>query len=279
MMRQSKGFTLIELLVVIAIIAILAAILFPVFAQAREKARQSTCSSNMNQLVKAILLYATDHESTLPPNRIVLGPGGTGLPDNLRKTWATVVSPYVKNKDVFFCPNAPKFPGPGQVDLDNWAHRGWLSVGYNTHIASWFWVGGGLPSGDETIMVPNLAMLKKPAQFVLLADTAAGNSPQMGGNCFGFSADNNSYGGCEGTANFRQVIQGLARSGTAGFAPIIAPHSGGLNIATADGSTKWRRLEAVIPRPPSNANCANPEELRDFNAANLRWLIWNRCVD
>ena len=128
-------------------------------------------------------------------------------------------------------------------------------------------------------MVPNLAMLKKPAQFVLLADTAAGNSPQMGGNCFGFSADNNSYGGCEGTANFRQVIQGLARSGTAGFAPIIAPHSGGLNIATADGSTKWRRLEAVIPRPPSNANCANPEELRDFNAANLRWLIWNRCVD
>ncbi len=128
-------------------------------------------------------------------------------------------------------------------------------------------------------MVPNLAMIKKPSQFVMLAETANGNAPEMGANCFGFSADNNSYGGCEGTPEFRQVITGLARSGTAGYAPILARHHGGLNITTMDGSVKWRRLETVVPRPPANMNCANREELRDFNAADLRWLIWNRCLD
>jgi prepilin-type N-terminal cleavage/methylation domain-containing protein/prepilin-type processing-associated H-X9-DG protein len=66
MKTSQKGFTLIELLVVIAIIAILAAILFPVFARAREKARQTTCSSNQRQLVAAVQMYAQDHEETLP---------------------------------------------------------------------------------------------------------------------------------------------------------------------------------------------------------------------
>jgi prepilin-type N-terminal cleavage/methylation domain-containing protein/prepilin-type processing-associated H-X9-DG protein len=66
-MNSKSGFTLIELLVVIAIIAILAAILFPVFAQAREKARQSGCQSNANQLVKAFMMYAQDYDETLPP--------------------------------------------------------------------------------------------------------------------------------------------------------------------------------------------------------------------
>jgi prepilin-type N-terminal cleavage/methylation domain-containing protein len=195
-MRYGRGFTLIELLVVIAIIAILAAILFPVFAQARESARQTTCASNMNQLAKAISMYAADHEQTLPMNRVVLGPGGGGLPNELRRTWAMLIDPYVKNKDVYFCPNAEK--PPADFNLNDWAARGWLSVGYNTHIAGWYWIGGDLPSGEHTIMVPNFAMIREAAQFVLLADTANGRSPQQGGNCFGFSADNNSYGGCEG---------------------------------------------------------------------------------
>ncbi|MCS6918991.1 MAG: DUF1559 domain-containing protein [Fimbriimonadales bacterium] len=277
-MRSGRGFTLIELLVVIAIIAILAAILFPVFAQARESARQTTCASNMNQLGKAILMYATDNEQVLPANRVVLGPGGTPLPDASRRTWATLVDPYVKNKEVFFCPNAEK--PPADFRLDDWAMRGWLSVGYNTHIAGWYWIGGGLPSGEQTIMLPSLATIREAARFVLLADTANGRSPQQNGNCFGFSADNNSYGGCEGAPQFRQVIQGLARSGTAGFAPIMARHRGGLNLTFADGHVKWFRLEAVIPNPrlfPSGG-CSSPEELRDFNTANTRWLIWNRCL-
>jgi len=66
MKRSRNGFTLIELLVVIAIIAILAAILFPVFARAREKARQTSCLSNLKQLSLAILMYAEDYDETLP---------------------------------------------------------------------------------------------------------------------------------------------------------------------------------------------------------------------
>jgi prepilin-type N-terminal cleavage/methylation domain-containing protein/prepilin-type processing-associated H-X9-DG protein len=273
-MRSGRGFTLIELLVVIAIIAILAAILFPVFAQARENGRKSTCASNQNQLGKAVLMYAADHENVLPPNRVVLGPTGA-LPDDQRRYWAGLIQPYVKNKEVVFCPSGKK--PPFEIDLNNWFHRGWLSIGYNAHIAGWYWIGGDLPGGAETIMVPSLSWIRTPAQFVMLAETANGNSPPQG-NCFGSSADNNSYGGCEGEPTFRQVIPGLARSGTVGYSPILARHMGGLNITLMDGHTKWFRLEAVVPSPPSNANCSNPEELRDFNAANLRWLIWNNCV-
>jgi prepilin-type N-terminal cleavage/methylation domain-containing protein/prepilin-type processing-associated H-X9-DG protein len=274
-MRYGRGFTLIELLVVIAIIAILAAILFPVFAQARESARQTTCASNMNQLAKAVLMYAADHEQTLPMNRVVVGPGGTGLPDALRRTWAALIDPYVKNKDVYFCPNAEK--PPADFNLNDWAWRGWLSVGYNVHIAGWYWTVGG--SADQTLMVPNFSLIREVAQFVLLADTANGRSPQQGGNCFGFAADNNSYGGCEGTAGFRQVIQGLQRSPTAGYSPIMARHRGGLNLAFADAHTKWFRLDAVVPNPSlfPRTGCEN-EELRDFNTAKTRWLIWNRCL-
>ena len=73
-MRNRRGFTLIELLVVIAIIAILAAILFPVFAQAREKARQTTCLSNMKQMGTAIMMYVQDYDEVTPANRTAGAP-------------------------------------------------------------------------------------------------------------------------------------------------------------------------------------------------------------
>jgi len=96
-----KGFTLIELLVVIAIIAILAAILFPVFAKAREKARQTSCLSNCKQLGLAILQYAQDYDERLPAMFRYM-PAGTGNP----LWWAQdVVQPYVKNDQVFVCPS------------------------------------------------------------------------------------------------------------------------------------------------------------------------------
>ena len=76
-MTHRKGFTLIELLVVIAIIAILAAILFPVFAKAREKARQTTCLSNQKQLNLAVLSYAQDYDEILTPSLIYWVPGNT----------------------------------------------------------------------------------------------------------------------------------------------------------------------------------------------------------
>lgn len=95
---RSNGFTLIELLVVIAIIAILAAILFPVFAQAREKARQTACLSNLNQIGKACIMYQSDYDSMYPPSQ--LPPSGANI-----VSWPTMIQPYIKNDQVFTCPS------------------------------------------------------------------------------------------------------------------------------------------------------------------------------
>jgi prepilin-type N-terminal cleavage/methylation domain-containing protein len=102
--RDRCGFTLIELLVVIAIIAILAAILFPVFAQVREKARQTSCLSNLKQLGTAMLMYVADHDGYFPP--------ALGREPSQRFvyewSWLNRIQPYVKNLGVFICPSAAR---------------------------------------------------------------------------------------------------------------------------------------------------------------------------
>src|SRR5439155_9580175 len=100
--REPRGFTLIELLVVIAIIAILAAILFPVFAQARDKARGAACHSNAKQQALAIHMYAQDYDETLP--LIYYGEWNKGGPKG-HYPWLKVLVPYVKNKAVYTCPS------------------------------------------------------------------------------------------------------------------------------------------------------------------------------
>ena len=94
-----KAFTLIELLVVIAIIAILAAILFPVFARAREQARKTACLSNLKQIGTAHMLYAQDYEENIAPAEAgpVPGPAAFG--------WADLIQPYTKNEHLFNCPS------------------------------------------------------------------------------------------------------------------------------------------------------------------------------
>ena len=104
---SARGFTLIELLVVIAIIAILAAILFPVFAQARDSARQTTCLNNCKQLGIALQMYAQDYDEGLPS-----WPFSKLLSSPIFKewgysTWVPALMPYVKNNGVFACPNGP----------------------------------------------------------------------------------------------------------------------------------------------------------------------------
>ena len=108
MERRKHGFTLIELLVVIAIIAILAAILFPVFAQAREKARQASCLSNCKQIGLAVNIYAQDYDETLPN-------AGPVWPQNAKipifnagygwGMWVVLLDPYIKNRGVWACPS------------------------------------------------------------------------------------------------------------------------------------------------------------------------------
>jgi prepilin-type N-terminal cleavage/methylation domain-containing protein len=115
MARQHRGFTLIELLVVIAIIAILAAILFPVFAQARDKGRQAACLSNCKQLGLALMMYAGDYDDTLPPAKIGNTPPyrhgcastGEGYP-LWPAFWQDAVQPYAKNRGILRCPSRPE---------------------------------------------------------------------------------------------------------------------------------------------------------------------------
>jgi len=110
--RHNRGFTLIELLVVIAIIAILAAILFPVFAKMKDRAKMSNCMQNQRQIFFGITQYGDDNNDWWPPAGCYI--------DNCGYTvaWQTdVIMPYIKNKDIFFCPNTRdwvrKYPVPG----------------------------------------------------------------------------------------------------------------------------------------------------------------------
>jgi prepilin-type N-terminal cleavage/methylation domain-containing protein/prepilin-type processing-associated H-X9-DG protein len=100
--RQCCGFTLIELLVVIAIIAILAAILFPVFAQAREKARQTTCLSNLRQVGLGLQMYTQDYDETLPPPNEADDFANPKAPPNFLGS----ILPYTKSAGIFACPSS-----------------------------------------------------------------------------------------------------------------------------------------------------------------------------
>lgn len=143
MHRRARGFTLIELLVVIAIIAILAAILFPVFARARENARKANCQSNLKQIATAFLQYAQDYDERVVPNLIQTG----GTPSYI--TWPYLLSPYVKNTMVFTCPSAP---GRGWDGAMSSTQR--QGYGYNC----------SLNAG------PSMAQITYPAQLAAFAD-------------------------------------------------------------------------------------------------------------
>ena len=114
-MQRHSGFTLIELLVVIAIIAILAAILFPVFARAREKARQTGCLNNVKQLALGMQMYVNDNDGGLPSYRM----GGGSLSG---VKWQHMLEPYLKNAQIQLCPSGDKTYGSGSVTL---SHYGW----------------------------------------------------------------------------------------------------------------------------------------------------------
>ena len=177
MSKHRKAFTLIELLVVIAIIAILAAILFPVFAKARERAKTTQCINNMRQIGTATMAYTDDYEGTYPKNRNYQGAGMQYW------TWKRAIFPYIKSYDAFRCPTVLNYwstvstVGGAQGDESN------VRPEYRTNKAEWMpssyaYSGGFFHEGSGGGDKPRtLTQCKAPAQtiFILSNKTKRGS--------------------------------------------------------------------------------------------------------
>lgn len=118
--RQRGGFTLIELLIVIAIIAILAAILFPVFLQAREKARQTRCLNNLKQVAIAVMAYCQDYDDRFPNSGASWGTASFWWSQNQSTLAHVLLEPYLKNAAIFGCPSDRGQPYQGLCGTDAW---------------------------------------------------------------------------------------------------------------------------------------------------------------
>jgi len=235
-MKKLRGFTLIELLVVIAIIAILAAILFPVFAKAREKARQISCTSNLKQIALAVNMYAQDFDENFPPKGIYRPDTSSWVP------WQTVVAPYVKNGahtgsatgdtnyggNVFACPSNPNassafanLAGAFQYSCDYVVN---YNEAYNTGTAP----PNGAAPGDGPFGGQN-------GQY----STATGIAAQVAPASLIMLYENNGTGGGNSTWNLDPTNTGFATA-------LYAGHTATGNYAFCDGHVKSLRPFATL---------------------------------
>jgi prepilin-type N-terminal cleavage/methylation domain-containing protein/prepilin-type processing-associated H-X9-DG protein len=170
--RSRRAFTLIELLVVIAIIAILAAILFPVFAQAREAARSTSCKSNLKQIGYALMMYVQDYDEVYPNRRSAdgLNPGGT---DTL--SWRTLIHPYMKNTQILVCPSNPDKStlsrdndAPTAFGISYGCNFNW-GANQNTEPNPLAAIGKGV-FGNQLSPGVSMAMIEAPAQTIAVME-------------------------------------------------------------------------------------------------------------
>ena len=229
---KRQGFTLIELLVVVAIISILAAILFPVFARAREKARQASCQSNLKQLGIAVAMYLQDYDGMYPFASMGYN-NAAGQP----MYWFNLYDPYVKNKQVWICPTA------GMHDSTNVRTTyGVNGAGANyTNVSTPPYHAGGFGNtpvypDTPTGTVLNEAAILNPSQKIY-----AGDPPSNGaGNYFG------RFLVAYSSASYFPVLHGgqvgpFIDNSNGGEAISGQPNSyvGGGNYLFADGHVKW----------------------------------------
>ncbi len=197
-MKSRRAFTLIELLVVIAIIAILAAILFPVFAKAREKARQSSCSSNVKQLILASLQYAQDYDEKYCPG---------ALPHPGVNSYLDVFQPYIKNIQVQVCPsNQPTYTYSYGWNYQNFGYY-YASTG-----TGWASAIAGVAAPAETIQIgdnPDVGMYGANTRYAY--GPTQSTPPTDGlGNVSGRHNEGGNYGFCDGH------VKWLSRNDAAG---------------------------------------------------------------
>jgi prepilin-type N-terminal cleavage/methylation domain-containing protein/prepilin-type processing-associated H-X9-DG protein len=217
MIKRKRGFTLIELLVVIAIIAILAAILFPVFAQAREKARQSACLSNQKQISRAMMLYLQDSDENFPGYTLVIGPYTGWL-------WETGLKPYIPlnantQSNVYWCPSTSGIGGKVSATWGS-AHTGWDVVwGPGNHHESGSYTHNGYTYGANE------------SEFASIAETP-------------FDMDGLWVDTWPGAGD--KLPKDRENGENTGLGRIaLNRHNGGITITYADGHTKWVRLEQL----------------------------------
>jgi len=284
-MQRNKGFTLIELLVVIAIIAILAAILFPVFAKVREKARQTACLSNIRQLGLAIAQYNNDFDTDYPNGSDPYGQASG---------WAWQVYPYTSSAAVFACPDDPT-PRTHTAYTYNGVHgtTNVTSYGYNNDFTRQvYWNtnspcgNGQCPNGNKSYGLGNMT---EPDKTVVLFEmtgskgydlTSAdpnntagpsdykynGGSPSGDGtasNVDGYDDPNgfnlNNWATATPSDGQLKYATGYMEYSVANgqFNSPIGRHSGGSNFMLADGHAKWLR-GGVVSAGRSNAKPGDP---------------------
>jgi prepilin-type N-terminal cleavage/methylation domain-containing protein/prepilin-type processing-associated H-X9-DG protein len=255
--RRVSGFTLIELLVVIAIIAILAAILFPVFAQAREKARATACLSNVKQVGTAMAMYIQDYDETLPAavnfceNARIQNPLTSDPANRRRPIWHALMLPYIKTWDLFTCPSDADSAPTDPTDKYHY-----ISYGYNYGYLATYTDNFVCGDGSTSVSFPGIALaaVNRPAQIIAFIDNsgrAAGTRDAtygyyLMGSCVNppdtdpsekiFFATSGGWGKDCHNYHGGEVGNQWDRFGGVAFR-----HNDGGNVAFVDGHAKWYR--------------------------------------
>jgi len=242
--QHRSGFTLIELLVVIAIIAILAAILFPVFAKVREKARQISCASNLKQLALGVIQYVSDYDQQYP-SIAPLTVTGTST-QYAFCGWAGRIYPYIKSTAVYKCPDDPTppqvFGTVTKYPVSYAMNKNLLSVSSVTPSATSV---PAPPAADASLASPSLTVLFLEIQANVADMTNPTEQNSADANLTGAPQDGNS-------TSIAKYVTGPYPNPQTGFKSVTTVHTNGANYAACDGHVKWfggNRLSATSNNP------------------------------
>ena len=257
-LRRRRGFTLIELLVVIAIIGILAAMLFPVFARAREAARRAVCLNNIKQMSLGMLMYLNDWDEMFP-SRVTDDPMATGDPSlaewgNPWQRWYIKTDEYITNRDVYACPSAKLIElarGVDRIiaDYDTDCLGNPIRAGNIPFTCDW--VGTEISLGyNHDLMGKRLAAVTRSASYVLCGDCTNPFRPHLSN----FAFNDNCAAACMCSSTWVYPMPWPAEIGStnsiAGYETWIEDnatrHTGGGNIGFADGHAKYIKSFALI---------------------------------